>query len=183
MGPVYMGFWFTSLYVVFGMPFLLTGVLYALAVRFFAPQSVLTALVAAAIAFPSFLDALCWKTGTFEISTRALGPGFWSDPWNVLNVVLGVSWSIARDREAGSSSPLTNGWLILEGATLLHDSSGASPDITAWRDLGMILDDISAPLGQHRPAERNRRPLSVSALIRCAFAAFVVTFAMGHNVE
>src|SRR5262245_1573154 len=43
MGPMYLGFWFTSLYVALGIPFLLTGLFYALAVRFFAPESLLTA--------------------------------------------------------------------------------------------------------------------------------------------
>jgi hypothetical protein len=69
-------------------------------VRLFAPQSLLTALLAAAAAFSSYLAALYWKTGTFEISTRALGPGFWSDPWNFANVLLRTvaCWWIVRDR-------------------------------------------------------------------------------------
>jgi hypothetical protein len=101
MGPMYLGFWFTSLYVVLGIPFLLTGLLYALAARFFAPESLLTALVAAGIAFPGYLGALYWTTGTLEISTRALGPGFWSDPWNILNALLGTvaCWWLVRNRD------------------------------------------------------------------------------------
>ena len=101
MGPMYLGFWVTSLYVALAIPFLLTGLLYALAVRFFAPESLLTALIAAGIAFAGYLGALYWRTGTLEIATRALGPGFWSDPWNILNALLGTvaCWWLVRNRD------------------------------------------------------------------------------------
>jgi hypothetical protein len=41
----------------------------------------------------------------------------------------------------------------------------------------MILDEMSAPLGQHRPAQPKTMMLPVPALIRCAVAALVVTAA------
>jgi hypothetical protein len=41
----------------------------------------------------------------------------------------------------------------------------------------MILDEMNAPLGQHRPAQPKRMTLPVTALIRCAVAALVVTAA------
>ncbi len=106
---MYLGFWFTSLYVALGIPFLLTGLLYAVSVRFFVPQSLLTALVAAAIALPGYLAILYWKAGTLEISSRALGPSFWSDPWNIANAVVGTaaSWWLVRDRGGGYFETVT----------------------------------------------------------------------------
>ena len=40
----------------------------------------------------------------------------------------------------------------------------------------MILDEMSAPLGQNRPARANNRDLPLPSLIRCAAAALVLTF-------
>ena len=97
------------MYVALGIPFLLTGLLYAVSVRFFVPQSLLTALVAAAIAFPGYLAILYWKAGMLEMSIRALGPSFWSDPWNIANAVVGTaaSWWLVRERGGGYFETVT----------------------------------------------------------------------------
>jgi uncharacterized protein len=42
----------------------------------------------------------------------------------------------------------------------------------------MILDDMSAPLGQNRPAQGTSAALPWPTLIRCAVAALVLTFAV-----
>ncbi len=40
----------------------------------------------------------------------------------------------------------------------------------------MILDEISAPLGQNRPAGSPELPVSLSTVMRCALAAVVLIF-------
>ena len=40
----------------------------------------------------------------------------------------------------------------------------------------MILDEMSAPLGQNRPARSPELPVSLSTVIRCALAAVVLIF-------
>ena len=101
-GLVYFFWWLPAIYLHLGPPFLLTGVLYALAVRLFAPQSLVTALLAAAVAFLAYLGVRYWVMGSFDTPGSRLGPSFFSDPWGVAGfAVLGVvpCWWLLRDRD------------------------------------------------------------------------------------
>lgn len=115
MGPgaflvalMYFVFWLPALYGVFGLPFLLTGVLYALAVRFFAPESLVTAVFAAAAAFPAYLGARYLIFGTIASGETHLGPNVWADSSAAIWPAVGVipCWWLVRDR----NSPRTRWW-------------------------------------------------------------------------
>ena len=99
-GLMYFSWWLPAIYVLLGPPFLLTGVLYAAAVRLFAPGSLVSALLAGAVAFAAYLGAYYWLTGSFDTPSSRLGPSFLADPWSIAWIaVLGVlpCWWLTRD--------------------------------------------------------------------------------------
>jgi hypothetical protein len=101
VGLMYFFWWLPAVYTVFGPPYLLTGILYAGAVRLFAPESLLTAMIAAAVAFPAFLGLSYWLTGTINLAgTTRLGPDPLVDIWSNLGFAAGVfaCWWLVRDR-------------------------------------------------------------------------------------
>jgi hypothetical protein len=101
VGFMYFFWWLPAVYTVFGPPYLLTGIFYAGAVRLFAPESLLTAMVAGAVAFPAFLGLSYWLTGTFNLAgTTRLGPDPLVDAWSILGFAAGVfaCWWLVRHR-------------------------------------------------------------------------------------
>lgn len=101
-GLMYFFWWLPSIYAVFGPPFLLAGMLYALAVRVFAPESLVSALIAAIVAFPAYLGVRYWVMGSLDTTGSALGPNALSDLWNVAGLAaMGVvpCWWLVRDRD------------------------------------------------------------------------------------
>jgi hypothetical protein len=100
-GLMYFFWWLPSLYAVYGPPFLLTGLLYALAVRFFAPASLLNAVIAGAVGFAVYLGARYGLTGSLAETDKIIGPHAWSEPQSIAGMILiGVvpSWWLVRDR-------------------------------------------------------------------------------------
>lgn len=100
-GLTYFFWWLPSLYAVYGPPFLLTGLLYALAVRCSAPLSLLNALIAAVVAFSAYLGARYVLTGGIVQSDLRLGPNIWGNPGAIAGMILiGVvpSWWLVRER-------------------------------------------------------------------------------------
>jgi hypothetical protein len=90
MGPgailarmMYFFFWLPSLYLVYALPFLLTGILCALASRFHR-LSLLAALASAAIAFSLYLGVRYQMFGTWKpTGSSARAPGRASRRWSV----------------------------------------------------------------------------------------------------
>ncbi len=99
-GMMYFFFWLPSLYVVYAAPFLLTGILCALAARFHR-LSLLTALLAGAIAFGSYLGIRYLVFGTLNEADKVIGPGAWSSLSTVVGqVAISIlpCWWLVRDR-------------------------------------------------------------------------------------
>jgi len=99
-GVMYFFFWLPSLYLVYGVPFLLTGVLCALAARFH-HLSFLMAMLAGLIAFGLYLAGRYLLFGTLAEADRIIGPGAWSGVGAVAGLVaVGIlpCWWIVRDR-------------------------------------------------------------------------------------
>lgn len=99
-GLMYFFFWLPSLYVVYAAPFLLTGIVCALAARFHR-LSLLTALVSAAVAFGLYLGVRYLMFGTLMETDRIIGPGAWSGMGAVVaQVAVSVlpCWWFVRDR-------------------------------------------------------------------------------------
>lgn len=102
-GLMYFFWWLPALYGLFALPFLLTGLLYALAVRLFAPQSLVTALAAAIVAFPAYLGARYWIMGSLDTTGSPLGPHPLTDAGGIAGMILvGVvpCWWLVRDRDS-----------------------------------------------------------------------------------
>jgi hypothetical protein len=99
-GLMYFFFWLPSLYLVYGLPFLLTGILCALAARFHR-LSFAAALASAAIAFGLYLGARYLMFGTLVETDKIIGQGAWSGVAPVIGQVA-VSvlpcWWLVRDR-------------------------------------------------------------------------------------
>ena len=99
-GMMYFFFWLPSLYVVYAAPFLLTGILCALAARFHR-LSLLAALVSAAVAFGLYLGVRYLMFGTLMEADKIIGQGAWSGVGPVVGQVA-VSvlpcWWFVRDR-------------------------------------------------------------------------------------
>lgn len=99
-GLMYFFFWLPSLYLVYGVPFLLTGILCALAARFY-HLSLLAALLAGAAAFGLYLGTRYLMFGTLIEPDKIIGPGAWSGAAAVAGQVA-VSvlpcWWLVRDR-------------------------------------------------------------------------------------
>ena len=99
-GLTHFFWWLPSLYVVYGPPFLLTGIVCALAARFHR-LSLLAALLSGAIAFSLYLGIRYLMFGTLEEADKVIGPGAWSGVGIVVGLVT-VSvlpcWWIVRDR-------------------------------------------------------------------------------------
>jgi hypothetical protein len=99
-GMMYFFFWLPSLYVVYAAPFLLTGIICALAARFHR-LSLAAALVSAAVAFGLYLGVRYLTFGTLMEADKIIGQGAWSGVAPVMGQVA-VSvlpcWWFVRDR-------------------------------------------------------------------------------------
>jgi hypothetical protein len=99
-GLMYFFFWLPSLYVVYALPFLLTGILCALAARFHR-LSLLAALASAAIAFGVYLGVRYLMFGTLMEADKIIGHGAWAGVGSVIaQVAVSVlpCWWLVRDR-------------------------------------------------------------------------------------
>ncbi len=102
MFPLYMMFWMPMLYILYGPPFLLSGIFYAAAARFTGQQTLAMAIMATVAAFALFFGGLLLVTGAVRPVTVVMGsPMTYELGSTTFNTVIGVvvCWWLVRVRK------------------------------------------------------------------------------------